>query len=66
MKLVKIVLIVLVVLGLASGVIAIVYGNISLAGVFWAATAPDVAFELLGKLVGEQKMLVVRKAMGYR
>ena len=39
MKLVKIVLIVLVVLGLALGVIAIVYGNISLAGVFWAATA---------------------------
>ena len=39
MKLVKIVLIVLVVLGLASGVIAIVHGNISLAGVFWAAIA---------------------------
>lgn len=33
---------------------------------FCPETAPDVAFELLGKLVGEQKMLVVRKAMGYR
>lgn len=28
-------------------------------------TAPDVAFELLRKLVGADKMLVVRKAMGY-
>ena len=28
-------------------------------------TAPDVAFELLRKLVGTDKMLVVRKAMGY-
>ncbi len=28
-------------------------------------TAADVAFELLKKLCGEEKMLVVRKAMGY-
>lgn len=28
-------------------------------------TAPDVAFELLKKLCGNEKMLVVKKAMGY-
>ena len=28
-------------------------------------TAPDVAFELLGKLCGKDKMLIVKKAMGY-
>ena len=28
-------------------------------------TAPDVAFELLNKLVGSEKMIVVKKAMGY-
>ena len=28
-------------------------------------TAPDVAFELLKKLVGSEKMLTVKKAMGY-
>lgn len=28
-------------------------------------TAADVAFELLKKLVGEEKMLIVKKAMGY-
>ena len=28
-------------------------------------TAPDVAFELLKKLVGSEKMMVVKKAMGY-
>lgn len=28
-------------------------------------TAPDVAFELLKKLCGEEKMLVVKRAMGY-
>lgn len=28
-------------------------------------TAPDVAFELLKKLCGEEKMLIVKKAMGY-
>lgn len=28
-------------------------------------TAPDVAFELLKKLIGYEKMLIVRQAMGY-
>ena len=28
-------------------------------------TAPDVAFELLGKLIGTQQMIAVKKAMGY-
>ena len=28
-------------------------------------TAPDVAFELLGRMIGKEQMLVVRKAMGY-
>lgn len=28
-------------------------------------TAPDVAFELLRKLVGSEKMLIVKRAMGY-
>ena len=28
-------------------------------------TAPDVAFELLNKLVGTEKMRIVKKAMGY-
>lgn len=28
-------------------------------------TAPDVAFELLKKLCGEEKMLIVKKAMGF-
>lgn len=28
-------------------------------------TAPDVAFELLKKLCGEKKMLIVKKAMGF-
>ena len=28
-------------------------------------TAPDVAFELLNKLVGYEKMSIVRQAMGY-
>lgn len=28
-------------------------------------TAPDVAFELLKKLCGDEKMFTVRKAMGY-
>lgn len=28
-------------------------------------TAPDVAFELLRMLCGEDKMLIVKKAMGY-
>lgn len=28
-------------------------------------TAPDVAFELLNKLCGNEKMLIVKRAMGY-
>lgn len=28
-------------------------------------TAPDVAFELLEKLCGNDKMLIVKRAMGY-
>lgn len=28
-------------------------------------TAPDVAFELLNKLCGNEKMLIVKSAMGY-
>lgn len=32
---------------------------------FCPETAPDVAFELLKKLCGEQKMLIVKKAMGF-
>ena len=32
---------------------------------FCPETAPDVAFELLRKLVGDEKMLIVKKAMGY-
>ena len=32
---------------------------------FCPETAPDVAFELLRKLVGEEKMLSVKQAMGF-
>ncbi|MDE5756590.1 MAG: DJ-1/PfpI family protein [Clostridia bacterium] len=32
---------------------------------FCPETAPDVAFEVLKKLCGEQKMLIVKKAMGF-
>lgn len=32
---------------------------------FCPETAPDVAFELLKKLVGSEKMLIVKRAMGY-
>lgn len=32
---------------------------------FCPETAPDVAFELLGKLIGYKEMLCVKKAMGY-
>ena len=28
-------------------------------------TAPDVAFELLKKLCGDEKMFIVKEAMGY-
>ena len=29
-------------------------------------TAPDVAFELLGRMIGSEGMTTVRQAMGYK